>query len=369
MKELRLVTFAIAVLAIAALACSPIGGGKASEVVATAKAVATEVKSLNSLTPEATTAKPGSAPTSAPGGGSDNPLSLQDRQAGLDKLKSYRMKWQAQWSSTEVTKTESLGWDWQEEYSSDPQAVHWIWHIVSQDNSQGVDWEAWQVANTTYWQTKQADGKSQCISFSSDDKNNQLSKGLFNPSMLGSVKDAKYVGTETVNGIKAKHYKYDEKSAALFGAAKVSGEIWTAVDGGYVVKETVAWSGGAGLFGSQPNTKGDGKWNWELSDVNQAVTIQAPEGCGGAATDLPVMSDATDKATFGDTLTYKTPSKLGDVVAFYQEQMPAAGWNLEGEPQISDEFATMEFTKESQKATVVLSVDQDTTQVMITVEK
>jgi len=370
MKELRLVTFAIVVLAIAALACSPIGGGKASEVVATAEAVATEVNSLTTPVPEATAAKPGSAPTSAPGGGGgDNPLSLQDRQAGLDKLESYRIKWQAQWSSTDSSsQTENASWDWQEEYSSDPQALHWIWHIVSQDKSQGLDWEAWQVANTTYWQTKQADGKSQCTSFSSEDKNNQLSKGLFNPTMLGSVQDAKYVGTDTVNGIRAKHYKYDEKSAALFGAAKVSGEIWVAVDGGYVVKETVAWSGGAGLFGSQTSAKGDGKWNWELSDVNQAVTIQAPEGCGGAATDLPVMKDATDKATFGDALTYKTPSKLQDVVAFYQEQMPAAGWNLEGEPQISDEFATMEFTKASQKATVVLSVDQDTTQVMITVE-
>jgi hypothetical protein len=370
MKDLRIIAFAVAILAIAALACSPFGGGKASEVAATAKAVATEVKSAGTPAPAATATKSGSAPTSAPGGGGgDNPLSLQDRQSGLDKLKSYRMRWQAQWSSTDSGKTETASWDWQEEYSSEPKALHWIWHIVSQDQSQSADWEVWQIDNTMYMRTKEAGGDGQCTSFSSDDQNSQLTKGLFNPSMLGSVKDAKYVGTDTVNGISAKHYKYDEKSAALFGASKVAGEIWVAVEGGYVVKETVAWNGGGGLFGGKSNAKGEGKWTWELSDVNKAIPIQAPEDCGGAATDIPVMKDATDKSTFGDTLTYKTPSKLTDVVAFYQKQMPSAGWKLNGEPEVSDEMATMEFAKGDQTATIILSIEDDKTQVMITVAK
>lgn len=368
MKELRIVAFTLVVLAIAALACSPVGG-KASEVAATAKAVATEVKSVGTPAPAATATKPGSAPTSAPGGGGgDNPLSLQDRQSGLDKLKSYRMRWQAQWSGADSGKTETASWDWLEEYSSEPKALHWVWHIVSQDESKSVDWEIWQIGNTMYMQSKEDGGDGQCTSFSSDDQNNQLTKGLFNPSMLGSVKDAKYVGTDTVNGISAKHYKYDEKSAALFGATKVAGEIWVAVEGGYVVKETVAWSGGTGLF-AQSGAKGDGKWTWELSDVNKAIPIKAPEGCGGAAADIPVMKDATDKTTFGDTLAYKSPSKLADVAAFYQKEMPAAGWKLTGEPEVSDEMAMMEFAKGDQKANIILSVDDDNVQVMITVEK
>jgi len=369
MKELRIVAFTVVVLAIAALACSPVGGGKVSEAAATAKAVATDVKSVGTPAPAATATKPGSALTSASGGGGgDDPLSLQDRQAGLDKLKSYRMRWQAQWSGTDSGKTETASWDWQEEYSSAPKALHWVWHIVSQDESQNLDWEVWQIDNTMYMQNKGAGGDGQCTSFSSDDKSNQLTKGLFNPSMLGSVQDAKYVGAETVNGISAKHYKYDEKSAALFRASKVAGEIWVAVEGGYVVKETVAWSGAAGLFG-QSGAKGDGKWTWELSDVNKAITIKAPEGCGGAAADIPVMKDATDKASFGDTLTYKSPSKLADVAAFYQKEMPAAGWKLTGEPEVSDETAMMEFAKGDQTATIILSVEDGKTQVMITVAK
>jgi hypothetical protein len=366
MKNLRIVAFVVIVLSTAALACSLGSVSKAPEVIATVKAVATEANSeANTPTPAAK-----GAPTSAPSGGGENPLSLQSRQAGLDKLKSYKMRWQAQWSSTISGTTESAGWDWVEEYSSEPAALHWVWNITdSKDQSKGMNMEAWQVGNNTYMLTKDAAGKGECISFSSDDKSNQLTKGLFNPNMLGSVNDAKYAGTETVNGIKARHYKYDEKSVALFAAGKVSGDIWVAIDGGYVVKETVSWSGVGGLFGTGSKAKGDGKWNWELSDVNQAITITPPENCGGAAADIPVMKDAVEKASFGDTISYKSPSKLADVVEFYKEQMPSAGWKLEGEPEVADEYASLEFTKGGQTAKVVLSTDQDKTQVLITVEK
>ena len=370
MKRQSLVLLAVAVLSIAALACSALGGaGKVPEAISTAQAVATEVKSAESGTPapKATAAKPGS-PTSAPS--SDSGLSLQSRDAGLDKLKSYKMRWLAEWKSTDTGSTESAGWDWVEEYSSDPAALHWNWNIAnSTDKTKNTQMEAWQVGNTMYLQTADANGKQSCISMSSDDKSNQLSKGLFNPNMLGSVNDAKYVGTDTVNGVKAKHYKYDEKSANLFGAAKVSGEIWVAVDGGFVVKETVNWSGAAGLFGTSSKSKGDGKWTWELSDVNQAISIQPPENCGGAANDIPVMKDATEKSSFGDMITYKTASKLADVAEFYKQQMPAKGWNLEGEPEVTDESASLNFTKGDQKAQIMLSVDQGKTQVVVNVTK
>ena len=370
MKQQSLVLLAVAVLSIAALACSALGGaGKVPEAVSTAQAVATEVKSAESGTPapKATAVKPQS-PASASGGG--DALSLQSRDAGLDKLKSYKMRWLAEWKSTDSSSTESAGWDWVEEYSSDPAALHWNWSITnSTDKTKNTQMEAWQIGNTMYMQTVEADGKKQCISMSSDDQSNQLKKGLFNPSALGSVRDAKYVGTDTVNGVKAKHYTYDEKSANLFGAAKVSGEIWVAVDGGFVVKEAVNWSGAVGLFGTSSKGKGDGKWTWELSNVNQPITINPPENCGGAAADIPVMKDATDKTSVADTIMYKTASKIADVVEFYKQQMPAKGWNLEGEPEITDESATMQFTQGDQTAQVMLSVDQGKTQVVINVTK
>ena len=370
MKSKSVFALAVIIFAIAALACSTVSAPKSPDVVTTVKAVATEVKSATAGT-ATPTAKPGSAATPAPssGGTDDKPLSLNDRQAGLDKLKSYRAKWQMDWKATEGGSAQSSSWLWTEEYSSDPKGLHWTMSLTdSQDKNKNQNMEWWQIGDTTFMLTKDASGKGQCISFSSSDQASQMQKGLFNPSSLGGVKDAKFVRAETVNGIKTRYYKYDEKSVTLAGAAKVSGEMWVAIDGGYVVKEVTNWSGVAGLFGAGSN-KGDGKWTWEITDANANITIKAPENCGGEASSFPIMKDATDKSTFGDMLTYKTPSKLADVVKFYQTQMPAAGWKAQGEATITDQFAQMQFAKDGKTAQVMISVESGKTNVTIVAGK
>jgi hypothetical protein len=364
MKDKTVVIFAVIALSLAGLACSFGGATKAPEqAVATIKAAATDVKGAAG-TPEPTS-KPGA--TSAPStGGGDGPLSLQSRQAGLDQLKSYRINFTFEWKSTETGNSDSGSLNWLEEYSSDPQGLHWV--LSSQDSTKTLanNIEFWQIGNTTYMQTNDQ-GKAQCFSFSSEDQKNQLTKGLFSPDMLGNVSNAKYVGTETVNNVKTKHYQYD-KAATLTVFGQVSGDIWVATDGGYVVKEQVNFTGGRGLF-SSTNAKGDGKWLWELTDADQPVAVKAPDNCGGAGADLPVMEDAVEKTTMGDMITYKSPSKLADVAAFYQKQMPAAGWTAQGDPQITDEFAQLEFSKDGQTAQIMLSVESDKTSVLITVAK
>ena len=133
-----------------------------------------------------------------------------------------------------------------------------------------------------------------------------------------------------------------------------------------MVKETVNWSGAAGLFGTSSKSKGDGKWTWELSEssghYHQAAGELWRRGCrhpsdeGRHRKDLP-----------GRHHQYKTASKIADVVEFYKQQMLAKGWKLEGEPEVTDESATMEFTKGDQTAQVMLSADQGKTQVVINV--
>ena len=318
--------------------------------------------------PTATAEEASTEPTPA----ADDTLDLSSRDAGLDQLKSYRMRWQAQWQSTESGKTDSANWDWTEEYSSDPEAVHWVWKVVNAGESsasQGGDMELWQIGKTSYMVTKDDQGKGECMSFSSDDDNNQISKGIFSPNSLGSLSNARYAGTEDVNGVKAKHYKYDEKSTTLAGFGKVSGETWVAVDGGFVVKDVMNWQGAAGLFGSSSSAKGDGKWTWELSNVNGAVDIKAPENCGGAANSMPMMADASEKSSFGDMTTYKTASKMADVAAFYTKEMAATGWTADGEPEITEEIGMLAFKKDGQTAQVTLTSDEGKTQVMINVTK
>ena len=301
-------------------------------------------------------------PTATP---AEETLSLESRDASLDKLQSYRARWQAQWSSTEGDKTTTGNWDWTEEYSSNPPALHWIWTFTDPNTNQQSTIEAWQVGDTIYLVLGEEKG---CMSYSRDE-GDKLTKGLFSPNSLGSLSNAKYVGMDTVNGIRAKHYRYDEKSASLAGFSKVVGEIWVAVDGGYVVKDTMQWEGGAGLFGASTTAKGKGQWTWELSDVNQRIDIRPPEHCGGAAGELPIMPDATQKSTFGDMVTYQSASKLADVVDFYKKEMVAAGWTLEGEPIRTEQMSMLTFAKGAQKAQVTISSEQGKTTVMISVTK
>jgi hypothetical protein len=298
-------------------------------------------------------------------------LSLNSRDVGLDKLKSYRVSWKSNWETTKDGKTGQTTWDWSEEYTAEPAALHFAWSGVDTSGQQQSGLEMWQIGDTTYMVSTDQDGNKSCSSFSSSDPEAGLKKGIFSPGMLGSVSGAKYTGTETVNGIPAKHYKYDEKGANLAGFGKMSGETWVAIDGGYVVKDIVNWEGGAGLFGAPTaaGESGKGSWAWELKDPNGSFTITPPEGCESASKGLPIMPDATDKTTMGDLTLYKTASKLAEVMAFYQKEMAAAGWKQSGEPTSMEGFATVEFAKDSQKASVTITTEGEGSQVMINVTK
>ena len=183
---------------------------------------------------------------STPATPEDESLSLASRYTGLDALTSYRLTWHAEWKSTDQGKEEQGAWDWTEEYTSDPKAHHLTMSTPdSSDPGNTGAFEMWQIGDTSYMKSGEGD---ECISFSTEGAEKDIQKGSFNPSMLGSIEDAKYVGRETINGIPTKHYKYNSKTGMLAALGEVSGETWVASDGGYVVKDTVKWTGGGGLL-------------------------------------------------------------------------------------------------------------------------
>lgn len=370
MKKSWIVCLVVAVAAVSLAAC-----GGTPTPPPTAQATATTTKASQSQAPTATTppqkaaaAPSPTAPAARPPTATpvDDVLTLTNRAEGLDALKSYRMRWQAQWSTTEGGKSEKGTWDWIEEYSASPQAVHWVWKMTDASGASAGQMEQWQIGDTIYMVTTDQ-GTSTCMSFSGTD--NQVTKGVFSPSSLGSLSGAKYVGAETINGVRTKHYRYSEQNAALVGFSKVTGDVWVAVEGGYVVKDTISWEGSAGPFAAGSQGKGEGSWAWELSDVNKPITIKPPENCGGAARDLPVMPNAIDKTVMGDLISYTTPSKPADVIAFYRTEMAKAGWQVESESTGTPGFATLEFSKSGEEASVTIVASDQTTTVMINVVK
>jgi hypothetical protein len=190
---------------------------------------------------------------------------------------------------------------------------------------------------------------------------------MFDPDeVVGDISSAKRVRPdETINGIRCRHYAFDETAFAGGQFTTASGDAWIAVDGDYVVRFV------AEAEGNNPATGDEGyiSLEYEISEVNRPIVIEPPEGCESLEeTDLPVLPDAADMQRIAGTLMYTTQSAVEDVVAFYQEEMPAAGWSEEDQSFISGEVAMLSFSKDGGTATVSISADDGTTTVAIMTE-
>jgi hypothetical protein len=83
-----------------------------------------------------------------------------------------------------------------------------------------------------------------------------------------------YVGTETVNGISARHYASTSPAWAEYWAGKVeesTGDIWIA-EAGYPVRYRFT-----GKTVDEEGTRATVLWTMELSDVNVPITIEPPQ--------------------------------------------------------------------------------------------
>jgi len=228
-------------------------------------ALATSEPAKPTFAPKATeasaepTAKAG--PTAAPeptAAGGD--LILDSHDVGLDKLKSYRVSWRAHWETTEDGKTGQVTWDWRAEYTADPATLLSACQGTGASGKEPGSLEIWKNGGANSLATRviiDQEGKKTCSSLLNPSEG--LATGPFSPAMLGGLSGAKFAGTETVNGIRSRHYTYDEKAANRTDLGKVSGEIWLAADGGYVVNDTVSWEGGAGPFGAPAAAGESGK--------------------------------------------------------------------------------------------------------------
>ncbi|MFA5873700.1 MAG: hypothetical protein WC832_07015 [Anaerolineales bacterium] len=180
---------------------------------------------------------------------------------------------------------------------------------------------------------------------------------------LTGVIGAEEAGSETVNGVAASHYTFDERAFGQLGVAKSTGEIWVASDGGYIVRYRVATEGNADYFGE--DTEGTITWDYELTDVNQPVTFELPEDCPAGMVNAPLLPDAAVVVNMPGVLTYDTSSSLAEAGAFYQKQIPDLGWELLGEPSISDSMVLLDYTQGDKTMTVIITTGDAGTKVHI----
>ncbi len=148
--------------------------------------------------------------------------------------------------------------------------------------------------------------------------------------LLLPVSEATKLGPETINEIPAVHYQFDENALALSDPKpSITGDLWLAEEGGYLVKYT--------LNAAMPaNTTGQGietaqTWSYELSQVNAADSVALPVGCMPVPVDIPAMADATNVERISGWMDYETASSAAQVVDFYYQALPSLGWTAEGQ--------------------------------------
>jgi hypothetical protein len=370
MTNAKTIVLVVAVLTLAALACSIGGPGDqpaqpedqpAPEVATLAPDQAGDTGSGTSPTEAADTSAPGSA---------EQDLTMSNLTEGLASLNSYKSTFSVKFAGQdEQSQQVSLSWDTHEEFIREPRAQRLAVTTSGTEAQQtpAGTFEWITIGDTSYMITQEQGGAPSCISVSSDSAT-PPEQGVFSPNMLGDINGAKYVNTESVNGVQAKHYSWNDSGGLLgLGFTAVKGEAWVAVDGNYVVKYLSEANGKGGLLTGSSQAEGTMNFEYNLNEVNGSFTIAPPDGCQTAATDIPIMADATDKSSFGEMTTYTTASAFADVVQFYKNEMPNNGWQPGGEPTEMEGVAMLAFTKDNRNAQLMITFNQDEQKVNVVI--
>ncbi|MGQ9816079.1 MAG: hypothetical protein ACUVR3_13185, partial [Candidatus Roseilinea sp.] len=172
----------------------------------------------------------------------------------------------------------------------------------------------------------------------------------------------------TVNGVRTDRYTFDETSIGFGVFSKASGDMWLAQEGNFVVKYVGTATGKMLMFGG--DIDGTATWNYQLEEINTLSSIELPPECVAQkpADDIPVPAGATDKGQFGGMITFKTTDTAEQVAKFYQAEMPAQGWT-EGEASEFGDMRTLSFTKDDRSLSIMISLGDDGTSVIITEKK
>jgi hypothetical protein len=180
---------------------------------------------------------------------------------------------------------------------------------------------------------------------------------------LTRVIGADEAGGETVDGVVVQHYTFDQRALVQWGVTQATGEMWLAVDGGYLVKYVLVMQAGADYFGE--GIAGTLTWNYALTGVNQPVAIELPEDCPAGMIEAPRLPDATDLLSAPGVMTYITAASPAEAVAFYQQQLSALGWQPTSDPVVAETLAVQDFTRGAQQLSILITVDEDGTTVQL----
>jgi hypothetical protein len=187
-------------------------------------------------------------------------------------------------------------------------------------------------------------------------------------NLLPPLRDAHEDGSEEVNGVQAKRYTFDAASLGYPSGTNVEGQVWLAVDGGYVVKYSMRIQDEGAYFSK--GMKGEQAYEYELDQINALSGPELPEGCLPVLTEFPATPDASDVQRLPQVLAYTSPSDISQIQSFYEEQLQALGWTLGSSHPYPENGNTLVFlhAEDSKIAHVTLQAAGSNTWVTVKVE-
>jgi len=187
--------------------------------------------------------------------------------------------------------------------------------------------------------------------------------------------DYEYLGKEVVNGVNTKHYRstYSESWLGDMGddytqVTDGTVEVWVANERDlpqFVVRFVLT------MVGTYGDVEGTSTITQDVTDVNQPITIEAPEGViGGLPEGIETYPDATDTMTLGTITMFTAPASATVAGDFYAAQFEAAGWEMTDETT-AEGTVMRTYTKGDETVSLMITTegDSESCSVMISWEK
>lgn len=332
----------VAALLLFSLACAGLGGGSDE--------TETPVVTQEPGAVQQPTTKPTEEPTEEPV--DDETLPEVDAEA-LKGLDSYRTTMTMRSEFEDGTAQEvSI----RQEYIREPFATRMVMESVGEEEDPAAGQMEMIQVGTTQWinfggQWMQSETTDDASSF----EDSLIDYDDFTSGL--EEDDYEYLGRETVNGIKTKHYRLEVTSleALALGSdiTEASSEIWIADESGlptFTVRLIVTYKGDI-----EADKPGTATISQDVYDVNQDFVIEPPAEAlaGGLPEDVPMYPGGTELTTMSGMISFTAPDDAATVTAFYDEALVENGWEKDAEAFMPT------FQKEGRDLQLYIS-DEDT---------
>ncbi len=207
--------------------------------------------------------------------------------AGLDKLKSYQVNFTYGFDGKdEQGKTQKGSFTLLQDVITGSKDSHIKFTGLSAlggiptgaSTGAGDTFEMFQVGDTAYLNMGGTGPGAGCMGVPAGAAQSSSAMAPKPSDMLSGFSGAKLAKrNDTVNGISADQFDFDQSSFGTGTFTSAKGSVWIAQDGGYVVKYTGQATGKEALFGK--GTEGTYTWEYDLQNVNKIASIALPDQC------------------------------------------------------------------------------------------